>query len=348
MSDRLISVVFPVYNDITHLDRSIGAVLNQTYANFELILTDDGSTDGSGELCDAYAAKDSRIRVFHKPNGGHSSAVNYGLDRIKGDYVMICDTDDYYEPDACEIALRSIEEKRDCDAVIFAIFRPDRELVDNPADLVTYRKKMIDCALLSGKTYELCSIGFHGEATWSKIIRADVIREKNVRMPEHLFLDEDAVFCLYLFEQCRNVAFDSHHIYHYEIRSDSFCRKFSDVAVRMLPEILKAQDEYIVRFHEGDREYISANDSCVFAWLNEAEDHYFFNEQLSKTPREVFNEYKALLSNPVVHSHLMDIRSEETESFMQKMRLAMYRRPTFPVFSIYRKLKTRGKNNERQ
>lgn len=345
MDDKLVSVVFPVYNDISHLDRSIGAVLSQTYRNIELILTDDGSTDGSGEFCDAYAAKDSRVRVFHKTNGGHSSAVNYGLDRIMGDYVMICDTDDWYEPDACETALRAIEEKPDCDAVIFAIYRPDREFVDSPADLVSFDKRKIDKMLLSGNTADFCGIGFHVESTWSKIIRADIIREKNVRMPEHLFLNEDAVFCLYLFQNCRKVAFDSHHIYHYEIRADSFCRKFSDMAVRMLPEILNTQDRYIEEFHNGDREYSAASDCCIFAWINEAEDHYFFNEQLDRNPREVFEEYKTLLDNPVVHSHLMDIRPEYTDSFMQRLRLGMYRNPTYPVFRIYRKLKTRGREN---
>lgn len=343
MSDKLISVVFPVYNDLSHLDRSIGAVLNQTYRNIEVILTDDGSTDGSGELCDSYAEKDSRIRVFHKPNGGHSSAVNYGLERMSGDYVLICDTDDWYEPDACETALRTIESHPEADAVIFAIYRPDKNPVDDPASLVSFEKRKMDCMLLAGTTTDFCHIGFHVESTWAKMIRANVIRENIIRMPEQLFLAEDAVFCLNLFENCRSVVFDSHHIYHYEIRFDSFCRKFSDVAVKMLPEILKEQDAYIGKYHENDRDYISANNRSVFAWINEAEDHYFFNEQQKKSNHEIYLEYKALLQEPVVKQHMQEICSNDLASTMQKLRLLLYRNPTYPVFALYKKMKTRGK-----
>lgn len=343
MTEKLISVVFPVYNDISHLDRSIGAVLNQTYRNIEVILTDDGSTDGSGELCESYAAKDSRVRVFHKPNGGHSSAVNYGLERMKGDYVLICDTDDWYEPNACEIALRTIEDHPEADAVIFAIYRPDKEPVADPASGVSFEKKKIDCMLLAGTTTDFCHIGFHVESTWAKMIRADVIRDNMIRMPEQLFLAEDAVFCLNLFEHCRSVVFDSHHIYHYEIRFDSFCRKYSDIAVKMLPEILKEQDAYIGKYHKGDRDYISANNCSVFAWINEAEDHYFFNEQQKKTDQVIFQEYKALLKDPEVKRHMQDIRPTDVGSFMQKLRLCLYRNPVYPAFKLYKKMKTRGK-----
>ena len=80
----LVSIIVPVYNAAAYLDRCIGSILRQTYGHFELLLIDDGSTDRSGSICDGYAEKDSRVRVFHKPNGGVSSARNYGLLRIGG------------------------------------------------------------------------------------------------------------------------------------------------------------------------------------------------------------------------------------------------------------------------
>lgn len=80
----LISVILPVYNTARYLPRCIESILHQTYTNFELLLVDDGSTDNSGVICDRYALLDNRIRVFHKPNGGVSSARNYGLLRTGG------------------------------------------------------------------------------------------------------------------------------------------------------------------------------------------------------------------------------------------------------------------------
>lgn len=90
-----ISVIVPVYNAERYLHRCVDSILAQTYTDFELILVDDGSKDSSGLICDEYAANDSRVRVFHKPNGGVSSARNLGLDNARGEWVNFIDSDDY-------------------------------------------------------------------------------------------------------------------------------------------------------------------------------------------------------------------------------------------------------------
>ena len=90
-----ISVIIPVYNTEKYLHRCIDSVLAQTYQDFELLLIDDGSKDSSGAICDEYAAKDTRVRVFHKENGGVSDTRNYGLDLAQGKYLMFLDSDDF-------------------------------------------------------------------------------------------------------------------------------------------------------------------------------------------------------------------------------------------------------------
>ena len=84
----LLSIIVPIYNVEQYLDRCIQSILNQTYQNLEIILVDDGATDCSGVIADSYAAKDKRIKVFHKENGGLSDARNYGLDHVTGDYIL--------------------------------------------------------------------------------------------------------------------------------------------------------------------------------------------------------------------------------------------------------------------
>ena len=93
----MISIIVPVYNTEKYLDRCIQSILSQTYTDFELLLINDGSTDSSGAICDKYAEQDSRVRVFHKENGGVSSARNVGLDNAKGEWVTFCDSDDWVE-----------------------------------------------------------------------------------------------------------------------------------------------------------------------------------------------------------------------------------------------------------
>lgn len=99
MNQPLISVIVPVYKAEAYLEKCLGSICNQTYQNLEIILVNDGSPDRCGEMCDEYAKTDSRIRVFHKENGGQSSARNLGLDNMTGEYVGFVDSDDWIEPD---------------------------------------------------------------------------------------------------------------------------------------------------------------------------------------------------------------------------------------------------------
>lgn len=104
----LITVIVPVYNILDCLPRCVHSITAQTYENLEILLVDDGSTDGTGELCDRLCDEDSRIRVFHKENGGSSSARNVGLDHASGEYIGFVDSDDYIEPDMYEKLLKAI------------------------------------------------------------------------------------------------------------------------------------------------------------------------------------------------------------------------------------------------
>lgn len=107
--DALISVIVPIYNVEKYLPKCVDSILCQTYPNLEVILVDDGSPDRAGEICDAYAEKDSRVRVIHKRNGGLSSARNAGIDIAQGDYLSFVDSDDWIEPDTYETMLTAME-----------------------------------------------------------------------------------------------------------------------------------------------------------------------------------------------------------------------------------------------
>ena len=95
--EPLLSIIVPIYNVEQYVDKCIQSILNQTYQNLEIILVDDGATDRSGSIADSYAAKDKRVKVFHKENGGLSDARNYGLDHVTGDYILFVDSDDFIQ-----------------------------------------------------------------------------------------------------------------------------------------------------------------------------------------------------------------------------------------------------------
>lgn len=109
-NQNLVSVIVPVYNILDCLERCVDSLLAQTYKKMEILLVDDGSTDGTGTLCDQLAEKDSRIRVFHKENGGSSSARNLGILQARGGYLGFVDSDDYVEPDMYERLLEVLRQ----------------------------------------------------------------------------------------------------------------------------------------------------------------------------------------------------------------------------------------------
>ena len=113
MSDMpLITVIVPVYNIREYLPRCVRSITGQTYENLEILLVDDGSTDGTGELCDTLAGEDKRIQVYHKKNGGSSSARNLALEKARGEYVGFVDSDDYIEPHMYELLMKGIWGRR--------------------------------------------------------------------------------------------------------------------------------------------------------------------------------------------------------------------------------------------
>jgi len=111
MSNAKVSVIIPVYKVEKFIRKCVDSVLNQTYNNLEVILVDDGSPDNCPLICDDYVKRDTRVRVFHKTNGGQSSARNLALDNMTGDYVSFVDSDDYIEPDMIETMLSCIERE---------------------------------------------------------------------------------------------------------------------------------------------------------------------------------------------------------------------------------------------
>ena len=121
---ELISVIVPVYNAKAYLPQCIESLTNQTYNNLEIILVDDGSTDGSAQICDEYATKDKRIKVIHKPNGGVSSARNAGITACKGEFVAFVDSDDYIAKDMYQ-KLLSMQKSGNYD-LVFCRYSEDR------------------------------------------------------------------------------------------------------------------------------------------------------------------------------------------------------------------------------
>lgn len=214
MNTPKISVIVPVYNVEQYLSRCIDSILAQTFIDFELLLIDDGSKDNSGNICDKYAEKDHRIRVFHKENGGVSSARNIGIDNARGEWIYFSDSDDYVHRDIFYKLIEPLHNQK-FNLIIFSFINGKTDVVfpNKANNLIETIKELND------RPY--CSCGY----LWHKIFKKELIKE--LRFDTNLSYGEDAVFFFdYLTQVNTKIYFSSQIGYTYTTNiQSSLCHK---------------------------------------------------------------------------------------------------------------------------
>lgn len=206
MSTPKISVIVPVYNVEKYLRRCIDSILAQTFADFELLLIDDGSKDSSGAICDEYAEKDNRILVFHKENGGVSSARNVGLDNAKGEWITFVDADDYVSKEW--LYYFKFKDNTDtamiCQGLVKFIQNGDD--INDTSVTETYR-----CNCIGGVSCVLTAIFLRSMLGWIvvKAFRRDLIKKRSVKFDISQRYREDEKFILeYLNPADKIISYD--------------------------------------------------------------------------------------------------------------------------------------------
>lgn len=225
----LISIIMPVYNSEKYLRRAVQSVLKQTVPDFELLLIDDGSTDGSGVLCDEFAIQDARIHVYHKENGGVCSARNYGIRISSGKYITFIDNDDVYDEQFCEVLIDMLENSNadiaKCGRRNIKI-SPEQEILTER--ICTWRKtEVMDKDEFRGQYYELKTSEILS-AVWNGIYRRDTLISSGVQFDETLrHGNEDILFNSLFLGHCKIFAITDRVLYtHYYRIGHSTSMKF--------------------------------------------------------------------------------------------------------------------------
>jgi glycosyltransferase involved in cell wall biosynthesis len=185
----LISIIIPAYNAEQSINRCLESVLNQTYPYFEALVIDDGSRDGTAQLCDEFGKKDNRFKVIHKQNGGVSSARNIGLQTLTGDYVCFLDSDDWIEPDYFEHFVKLAEQQNALILFNPVVHKPEGVEKKWNLDDVTYTKDNFSEAFLY---LNLVKMGWIN----SKFYTSAVIKKHQIKFDEAVHYGEDLLFTL--------------------------------------------------------------------------------------------------------------------------------------------------------
>jgi len=201
----ILSVIIPIFNSREFLPRCVDSILKQSFSDYELLLIDDGSTDGSGDICDEYSGKDNRVRVFHKENGGVSSARNFGMDYAKGEWLSFLDSDDWIDDDFFQVPFDSqvdlLFQNR-----VFSDGRPDgfiSEQIAKGSDFLAFLVKNARSNLFK------MSVCF--------FYRNSIIKNHGIRYAEGIRLAEDRLFIMDYYRFCRSIQVLNNSRYYYTL-----------------------------------------------------------------------------------------------------------------------------------
>ena len=202
----MISVIVPVYNSDKYLSRCLASICAQTYRDLEVIIIDDGSTDNSWAICQEWAYRDNRIRLFHQQNAGVSSARNKALSVSKGEFVMFVDSDDYMLPEMCRIMLSKMEAA-DADCVVCGTLENNGGKWTSEKAVDYQSLKAFKAEFAYWVTTELFS------PPWNKLYRQSLIKS---RFPEDVSFGEDLIFNLNYLSSCSRISVIKDALYFHE------------------------------------------------------------------------------------------------------------------------------------
>lgn len=284
----LVSLVIPVYNVEKYFAKCMETVLSQTYPNFEVILVDDGSTDSCGQMCDAYAEQNPRVRVFHKLNGGLSDARNFGVERAKGDLISFIDSDDYVAENYVEY-LYNLMESNNAD-----ISCGNRYIVEDGK--VRAALKYAEGVL---NTEEGMISVCKGSAAWARLYKKEML----LKYPYPTgCIYEDLATTYKIIGECQTIAYGSEPIYYYIQRSGSIKASKFDERHFYFFEAAEARMNYFrERFPNivpiAERYYVSEAFALI-ATTGLFYDSVHARENFARIRERLLPYIKAVLSNP--------------------------------------------------
>ncbi|NBH84996.1 glycosyltransferase [bacterium C-53] len=219
---NIISVIVPVYNVFAYLGTCLDSIISQTYRNLEIILVDDGSTDGSGELCDKYAEKDDRICVVHKENGGLVSARKAGLARASGEFIGFVDSDDYIGNQFYEHLLQDIlQTHADISQMGYVVeYAREKQYFHCLPGVFDISKDRLDylcngLILMKKKNFQMsCNV-------WSKLYKSELIQKAYAQVTDSQQYGEDFISTCSCLMECGMVSVISYAEYFYQFRENS-------------------------------------------------------------------------------------------------------------------------------
>ncbi len=248
--EPLVSVVIPIYNAEKYIEICMNSLLGQAYKNIEIIMVDDGSTDSSASICDAYAEKDKRIKVIHQVNKGVSTARNAGISAAQGKYIMFFDVDDTVETDIITDNVQLAEEN-EADIVMYCFWYynvDEDKTIPNPWDksFVGDNKAFFDECVIKTVETEVFN------PPWNKVIKRSLIQDNKLSFDVRYQIYEDAILSAEMLNAADKIVVNNRMYYRYCIKSSgSLITKFNDTFFDSVSKLHSNAIKYCQRYEDN-------------------------------------------------------------------------------------------------
>lgn len=243
----MISIIVPVYNAETYIEKCVKSIINQTLDDIEILLIDDGSRDDSGKLIDALGLQDKRIKVFHKQNGGVSEARNLGLDNATGEYIMFVDADDWLEADLCKKLIETMDKSDLAIGGFRQLFASEQKLFVGEGTIISMNREF-------GKSFDELYKKNLLNPPFSKLYKKELIA--NQRFDSSVALGEDFLFNLEYLKKCRQISVVYTDAYIYNcMNENSATRRFREKDISQIVELYRAGKKFRSQYGNRNDEY---------------------------------------------------------------------------------------------
>lgn len=260
---ELVSIIIPIYNSESFLNKCIKSILEQDYKNFELLLIDDGSNDSSGKICDRFSKIDERANVYHIKNGGVSNARNFGIEKSRGNYIVFVDSDDWVERNYISSLYNLLQNNRlDLVCTSFKMIKKNETL-----------EFKYDNEILEGKEKNIKYFDFiHkvSSAPWGKIFKADVIKNNKIQFEADVPFAEDLIFLLDYYKCVKSIGLFEETTYDYNCANENQAMK----------KIYKEMYRYLYQVYKREEEFVKKVSSEILQEKLVNEKKYLFNASL--------------------------------------------------------------------
>lgn len=332
MNEIKLSIIVPIYNSQKYLSRCLDSVSGFPFKNMECILINDGSTDGSLNICEYYVQKDCRFKLITKDNSGVSAARNTGIKKANGKYLFFLDADDYLNEAGYNHLINAVEKGYDFYAFSYFTLNEDNSVCEELFDFTTKGNTDLNIAyysLLASAKLNTC---------WGKLLKADIILKNNITFPADMRAGEDAVFIINCMKHVKTCCIENYSILYYRQHSSSTMRTI-DLNIKLADlEIL-----YYQRIEFIKELSLSEFENDMYRQLFSVITNLLLEVTLIYSNKDIMAKYKSIIENKMTEKIVNKLSIRKLTPTFKKIEYIFIYYKAYNLMLLYFKLKQQFK-----